>query len=138
MEISMKETSKVERLMARASTCGQMEKFTMANGAMESKRATECGEESLVIHSLENGRTQKQMDTVFISGRMEIDLKVSGEPDSKADRAQTYSQMEILLQVHTKVESQMATDNTSGNQKVSTSVNSKTESSMEKANGRSR
>lgn len=45
---------------------------------MELKKDMECGEVFSVIHILDNGKIQKQMDMEFINGKTEIDLKDLG------------------------------------------------------------
>ena len=78
MAILMKETSRKEKHMARESITGLMEKFMMENGVKESRMAMACGKVYLEIAIWANGSTQKLMGMEFISGKMEIDLKVAG------------------------------------------------------------
>jgi hypothetical protein len=78
MAILMKETSRKEKLMARESITGLMEKSMMENGVKESRMAMACGKVYLEIAIWANGSTQKLMGMECISGKMEIDLKVAG------------------------------------------------------------
>ena len=73
-----KEIFKKEKLTAKVYTTGPMEKSMMASGRMVSKMATVCGEEFSVTLTSGSGRTQRQMDMVYINGRMEIDTKAPG------------------------------------------------------------
>jgi len=78
MAILMKETSRKEKLMARESITGLMEKSMMENGVKELRMAMACGKVYLEIAIWANGSTQKLMGMECISGKMEIDLKVAG------------------------------------------------------------
>ena len=74
----MRAIFKKEKLMAKVYTIGPTEKSMMASGKTVSRMGTECGEEYSVTLILDNGKTQRQMDMVYINGRMEIDTKARG------------------------------------------------------------
>ncbi len=74
----MKDNFNLAKLMVKESTLGLMVKCMMANGKLESKRATESGEVSMVIHILGNGKIAKLMGMVSIIGRMATDMKENG------------------------------------------------------------
>jgi hypothetical protein len=57
---------------------GKMGKFTMENGLMELKKDMGSGQDCMVTHTLVNGRIVKHGDMVFINGKTEINMRVSG------------------------------------------------------------
>ncbi len=75
---NMKVNSSMEKLMERESIHGLMEKSMMESGKEGLKKAMEFGKVCLETHTLESGRTVKQMGMVSIHGKMEIVMKVSG------------------------------------------------------------
>ena len=78
MEILMRVISRKVKLMVKEYIIGLMEKYMMANGVKELKMVMECGKESLVIAIWVNGSILKLMDMEYISGKMEIGLRVAG------------------------------------------------------------
>lgn len=98
MAINMKETLKMGKHMARESTNGQMEKCMMENGGMESKKAMEFGKEYSEIATSVSGRILKLMAMVFISGRMETDMRESGKTVLSMGKELTYLQIKTAIQ----------------------------------------
>ena len=76
--ISMRVTSRRERLMERAFIIGQMERSMMVNGKMELRKVMACGKVFLETHIWDNGKTVKLMAMESISGKMVIDTKEPG------------------------------------------------------------
>jgi hypothetical protein len=114
MAISTKENSKMGRHMEKECINGSMERFTMASGEMELKKAMEYGKECLETVTLENGRIQRLMGMESISGKMETDMKENGKIVSNMDKALTYLQILIVILVLIKWVSLMAMDSISG------------------------
>lgn len=69
----------MERQTAKVYSVGHMERYMMGNGRMESKKDMEFGGVLKMILTLVNGRIARLMDTGFILGKEEIDMKVNGE-----------------------------------------------------------
>ena len=76
---------------------GPTAKSMMANGLKELKRATVCGEASSVIAIWDSGTTAKLTVMEFISGKMEIDMKVAGLIASSMEKDLTFSRTEIPI-----------------------------------------
>ena len=77
-ETDMKENLLTESHTGKVFIHGQMVKFTKVSGWQVSKKAKEFGKVSSVILTLASGDNPKRQATVFISGKMEISMKVSG------------------------------------------------------------
>jgi len=78
MGILMKATFSTEKLMVKECTIGPMEKSTMANGSRVSRKDMECGKASMVTAIWANGANLKLTVMEFISGKMEIGMKETG------------------------------------------------------------
>jgi hypothetical protein len=92
-------TSRMERLMARAYTSGATARSMTANGSAASSMVTVCGlAPTAVIHTLENGGTQRPKATGYTSGKMATDMKVSGSNASSMEMEQTF----LLTATHIK------------------------------------
>lgn len=94
MEIYMQENMSMDVLMAKESSLGLMEKSTMANGEKDSRKDMASGEALKMTHISDNGKKAKQMDMEFISGKMEIGMKESGDLVLGMETALTSSIME--------------------------------------------
>ena len=57
---------------------GRMVKSTMANGKWDLNMGAVSGEVRMVTHTLGNGPKIKLKATVFISGKIKINMKVNG------------------------------------------------------------
>ena len=66
-------------LMDRGSILGLMVKYMRENGEWVLNKATGSGKEVLGTLTLVNGLIVKLMDTAFIFGKMETNMKVSGK-----------------------------------------------------------
>lgn len=117
-------------------TAGLMGKFTKVSGLMALKKAKEYGKAFLETPILANGNRVKQTATEFISGRTEIDTKVSGVTVSSTVRARIFLQTAMSSQVVTCRVSPMEWASTSGKMAASTSVSSKKDRNMVKESGR--
>ena len=80
-------------------TPGKIEKFMMVNGIKDWRKDMAFGKEVAMIAILVNGLVQKHMATVSILGRMEIDMKDSGECVWNMDKDMIIFAMEILTLV---------------------------------------
>jgi hypothetical protein len=96
----------------------------------------ESGEGCTMIHTLENGDHLRQKVTVYIPGRMVIDMKANGNIASSMDKEQIFLLMVISTLENIKTESQRVKDNIPGRMAHSTLENSKTDLSMVRADGR--
>jgi hypothetical protein len=104
LEIYIKASSKMERLMVEESTSGGMEKFMMVSGTEESRKARDFGRTQKEITTLESGRTRRPMDLGFIYGRMETSTKGNGSTSWSMDEGQRLLEMEIsTVETTTKV-----------------------------------
>ena len=112
--IVMKEPSPRGKLMGKVFILGQMVKYMMENGKLESRKDMESGKESVGTLILASGEDRKLMDMEFILGKMETGLKESGEIVLSMDRELTFLLMETVTQEVTVSESLMAKDSTSG------------------------
>jgi hypothetical protein len=65
--------------MVMVFTHGQMARYMTENGSMASNKEKVYGEDNKMIRTLVSGSSLKLMVTVFISGLMVIDMKVSGD-----------------------------------------------------------
>ena len=61
--------------MVMESMNGKMDKFIRVNGLMELKVDPVSGEVQREIHTLESGKTVRQMGTEYIHGLTETDMK---------------------------------------------------------------
>ena len=78
MVIGMRVISRMENQMAMESLRGLMGKYMKASGLWGLKKARVYGRAFLVIRTLGSGSNLRQRDTVYISGKMEIDMRVNG------------------------------------------------------------
>lgn len=101
METGMKVTFTREKLTAKVSTTGLMEKNTMASGSMELRMATECGEAYSETATLASGKTVRLMVTGCISGRMGIAMRAVGSIASSMAEELISSPTEISTQATT-------------------------------------
>jgi hypothetical protein len=133
---NMKVNSSMEKLMERESTHGLMEKSMMGSGKEESKKAMESGKVSLETHTLESGRTVKQMGMVSTHGKMAIVMKVSGGIVLSMAKELISLQTKTLILDSTSLVSLMGLVSTNGRMAVPTLESSKMDSNMEKESGR--
>lgn len=75
------------------------------------------------------------MDTAYIYGAMETDMKASGNNDSNMAMALTFLEMAIFILAIIKTGSLMAMDSIYGLMAAATSATLKTDSSTERVNG---
>lgn len=134
-EINMKETSSEERHMVREFTIGSTAKFTMANGAMGSKKATECGAEYSVIPTSASGRIAKLLIMACINGRMVIVTKAVGSTALSMVKVQIFLPMATYTQVTMHLARPRAEAFTNGKTAVFTKVSSKRALSTVMVNG---
>ncbi len=64
--------------MVKESTHGAMERYTMENGTKDLSMATEFGEDFTMIRTLVSGDTLKLKAMGCILGKMETDMRESG------------------------------------------------------------
>jgi len=79
MEIVILVSLIIIKHMEMVFTHGQMARYMTENGSMASNKEKVYGEDSKMIRTLVSGSSLKLMVTVFISGLMVIDMKVSGD-----------------------------------------------------------
>jgi hypothetical protein len=94
--------SRMEKLMAREFTHGQMGKFMMENGIKASSTAMEFGKGFLATLTLENGVGLRLRDMVFTIGNQVIDMRENGNNALNMDREQIYLLMEMYILANTK------------------------------------
>ena len=71
-------SSNTEKLMERVSIHGRTARYMMVSGIKAWNKDTVFGKGLEMIHTSESGARQKPMDTVYIIGPTEIDMKGSG------------------------------------------------------------
>ena len=134
-EINMKETSSEERHMVREFTIGLMAKSTMANGAMGSKKDTECGVEYSEIPTSASGRIAKLLIMACINGRMVIVTKAVGSTALSMVKVQIFLPMVIFTLVTMHLVRPRAEAFTNGKTVVFIKVSSKRALSTATVNG---
>jgi len=102
------------RLMEREFILGKIERFMMVNGIKDWRKDMAFGKEVIMIAILVNGLVRKHMVTVYILGRMEIDMKDSGECAWNTDKDMTLFAMEIRISVSMLMENLMEKENIFG------------------------
>ena len=121
--------------MAKVSTLGTMVKHMMASLFKEGRMDSELGKAYTKSFIWANGRTIVQEDMVYISGRMEINTKVSSLMVLNMDKELIRLQILIHTTDFTKMENPVDMVHTDGHQVHAMSASSKKERSMEKVNG---
>ena len=78
IKVFIKVCIKEGKLMAKDYILGQMVSYMTVNGEMVLKTVMEFGEDFMVTHISDNGLTEKRQDTVYISGKIKINMRVNG------------------------------------------------------------
>ena len=120
MVTSMKATFPTGKRMAKACTLGLISKFTTGSGLMESRKVMECGEVSMAIPTLENGKTVRLMGTECTNGKTGTDTRVNGSNVSNTVKALISSLMATITQATMSTGSPMVTASTYGPMAVPT------------------
>ena len=94
--------SRMEKLMGKVFTHGQMGKFMRENGIKASSMAMEFGKGFLVILTLENGVGLRLRVMEFTIGNQVTDMRENGNNVLNMDPEQIYLLMEMYILVNTK------------------------------------
>ena len=114
MATSIKESTRLERLMERAHILGEMEKSSMESGKQVKRKVMEFGVEYTATVTLVSGSTIKLKDMGYILGSMVIDTKENGKDASETVMEQTFFPMAMFTSANTSKENHKVRVNTSG------------------------